>query len=131
MFLERAAGRVVVLKAVTDEHKLRLDLVMTNLRTAEQLSGAWRDLASRSAPPFPVREQVESGPDVVIGAMLRQSRIPVFDSFALAATAASALSPGRDEPRRMTPKFFCSSNYEENWPADIVSDARFPTEANI
>ena len=66
-FLERAAGRAVVLKAVTDEHKLRLGLVMTNLRTAEQLSGAWRDLASRSAPPFLLQEQVKAGPEVIVG----------------------------------------------------------------
>jgi len=67
-FLERAAGRVVVLKAVTDGHKLRLGLVVTNLRTADQLSGAWRDLASRSAPPFLLQEQVEAGPEVIVGA---------------------------------------------------------------
>lgn len=68
VFLERTAGRVVVLKAVTDEHKLRLGLVMTNLRTREQLSGAWRELASRSAPLFLVQEQVEAGPEVIVGA---------------------------------------------------------------
>jgi acyl-CoA synthetase (NDP forming) len=51
-------------------------------------------LASRSAKPIVIAWSL---PESAVGpavAMLRQSRIPVFDSFALAASAAAALSQG-------------------------------------
>ena len=76
-FLSRTADQVVVLKAVTDEHKLRLGLVITNLRTSEQLAAAWRELHRKSTPPFLVQEQVEAGPEVIVGARRDPSFGPV------------------------------------------------------
>jgi acyl-CoA synthetase (NDP forming) len=65
---------MVVLKAVTEEHKTRLGLVITNLRSSDQVTRAWLDLCTRSVPPFLVQEQVPAGPEVIVGVR----RDPIF-----------------------------------------------------
>jgi acyl-CoA synthetase (NDP forming) len=76
-FLEAVPGRAVVLKALTQEHKARKGLVITNLREAAALEEAWRDLAARHPAPFLVQAQVAAGPELFVGFRRDQAFGPI------------------------------------------------------
>jgi acyl-CoA synthetase (NDP forming) len=76
-----------------------VDLLLIAISTltgqqAETIAGDMVRLAGRSSKPIVIAWSLPEAAVSPAFAMLRQSRIPVFDSFALAASAAAALSQG-------------------------------------